>query len=338
MLMFMFLAGTRSSSAVDVVYYPTTWYSPTGWVSSRAVYVPTSAYVTTGAYWPTTYATTSYVTPSVYTPTYYSPTYYYSPTSYYVETAYRPRLLDRIFAQRPVYNTSSYYLDLTPTSYLTYSPTSWAVPTVSTFDPCATTSDSFVSGGASNVAPTAATGSKAGSNGATPPRAVQSQPKANGNNGNESTGGAESDRPGEPSLDFERLSRPLPEDGAGNQGTPNTDGSTQRTSLRPRPTELSAKPTGISPSALQGEVVSATDGKPVASVRLVFTDARATYRDRQKTTDAQGRFDVILPNGDWDVSVADASGKLVPYGSITSANGRFYGADDRVISSLRLNQ
>jgi hypothetical protein len=325
------LAAHRAQGA-EIYYYPTAWYTPTVWADST--YYPTSWYVpttyTTSAYWPT-----SYVVPtSYYVPTVYTPTAYYSQTAYY-----RTGLFGRI-RQRPVYTTTRYVYDLTPTVYTSYVPTAWTVPLSATSyvsDPCE------VGTVGSSVAPTNATsggsrsGQNDGGNSAQPPKTVQSQPQ-NGSNSATPPGNNSGNNNG---LDEPGLDRPVPDDAGtrGNMGLNNTgDSSVRRSAMRPAATVMTPQNSTIAPNALHGEVMNSVDGKPRGNARIVFTDARQTYRDRERTTDAQGRFEVVLPNGDWTVNVEDASGKLVPYGTITSAGGRFYDDTDRVVSLLRLNQ
>jgi hypothetical protein len=330
------------ADVIQTVYYPTSWYTPVVWYSTPRVYVPTAYRVVA----PTT------VTRTAWTPTYYlTPTaYYYTPTSYYVET-YRQGLLGRWYRQRPIYTTArTYYYDLAPTSYVTYWPTSWSVPLATTsalYDPCATPVSEVP---LEEPSTTQTSARKAAASGATP-KSIQSQSR--GVPGTPPAGGTEQQgQPDEPPLS------PVP-DRSGSAGTdqaaatssqaapaprpgevdvPGLSGETERrTAYRPRPTELSPLESQLAPNALRGEVVSGADAKPQANVRVVFSDARQTFKDRERVTDDQGRFEVVLPNGDWTVSVAETDGRLTPFGTITSAGGRFYDDRDRVVSSLRLN-
>lgn len=326
------LAAPRAGRAEyqDVVYYPTTWYYPTGWSVTGSTYVPTTTrYYLTGA----TYVPTSYVVPSTYTPT------------RYVETVYQePRGLSRLFGPRQWTSTSWSYYGLTPTSYVSVAPTTYRltptryVPTAYVTDPC----DTVVGSADATVDPNATSATRQNSGttgGGTPPRAVQSTPK-NGSNSNQGAGD-NSSVPQEPGFDDTRPGGPVPDEptGGGLQTpTGSQDNSVQRSAMRPRPTELNPQTNSVPVNALRGEVAAATDGKPVPSVRVVFSDARQTYRDRATTTDVNGRFHVVLPNGDWTVAIEDATGKLTPYGNITSTNGRFLDEGDRVVSSLRLNR
>ena len=332
------LSVARAQVWDDVVYYPTAWYTPTGWSSTSAYYIPT---------------TTRVISPTTTTlvPTYYSvPTAYYTPTAAYVETSSRPRLMDRLFGPRPTYTTSrTYFYNLTPTVYTTPVPTSYLATPVARSAPCET--ETVIENApapapaATPTNPTAAKQAAPLTNGAatSPPRSVSSEPKSGGQS---SPIQPKSGNLNEPPLDDARQQGPVLDDPtsgleppAGEASKAAGDAATQRTAYRPAATEMRAQLDAVAPNALHGEVVGVADGgKPVANAKVVFSDARQTFRDRIKTTDAQGRFDVVLPNGDWTVGIEDATGKVTTFGTITSAGGRFYDDTDRVISSLRLNR
>ncbi len=340
------LAAPAGAAFDEVIYYPTSWYTPTVWSTTSGLYMPTTTRVLspTMSYWPT-----SYVVPT----SYYAPTTYYSPTTYFA-TAYRPGLMQRLFGPRYSTTSRTYYsmlrptyYSLTPTVYTTPWPASYVTTSMLLNDPCDVT-PIVADSGAAAAYPTAAQRQAAGTNGGavTPPRSVSSEPKTGGasspiNDGNNSS------RIGEPPLnDDARQQDPVPDDPTSRLEIPrnetsarNNDASTRRTALRPAATELNPQPNVVAPNALRGEVVSVADGgRPAANVRVVFTDARQTFRDRTRSTDAQGRFEVVLPNGDWTIGIEDATGKVTTFGNITSASGRFYDESDRVISTLRLNR
>jgi hypothetical protein len=107
--------------------------------------------------------------------------------------------------------------------------------------------------------------------------------------------------------------------------------------MRPAATELSPRPAIPAPSTLRGEVVSAADQKPESNVRLIFKHRLQTFEDRVRLTDGLGRFDVLLPSGDWEVALVEPDGKTTSYGIITSTGGQFYDERDRPVASLRLN-
>jgi hypothetical protein len=329
--------GASTAAADEIVYLPTVLSVPAR-----------TSYVTTGYLSP---ATTLY-SPTLYYPTSYLGSAYY-PTSYVSTAYYRPRGL---FSRwRPIYSTTAAtYYDLTPTvyyptSYATIYPTTTSVtsPLVATssvlYDPCVLPSSASVVGTPTVVSNSSRSGSGTGGTTQTPPRSVQSEPRGNGETG---TGGERG--VAEPPFDFE--STPTPErSGSGNPpdrglGTPlggdsarNGQGDSSRTAYRPAPTEMRPSTTALAPNALRGEVVSGTDARAQGNVKVVFSDLQQRYKDREKTSDAQGRFDVVLPSGDWAVSVVESDGKTTPYGTITSAGGRFYDERDRLVSSLRIN-
>lgn len=111
-----------------------------------------------------------------------------------------------------------------------------------------------------------------------------------------------------------------------------------RTANKPVATEFNPSASNLAPGALRGEVVSRDTKTPLAGVTVIFTDLQRNYADKQVTTDATGHFEVLLPNADWSVAVAESDNKPnTQYGRITSTGGRFYDSFDRSISSLRLN-
>ena len=80
-------------------------------------------------------------------------------------------------------------------------------------------------------------------------------------------------------------------------------------------------------------------GKPESGVKVIFTNQGGPFKDRTFQSDAQGNFDVpALPEGDWLVSVADASGKAVPYTSLTVSRGKVMDEDGREWATLTLNR
>jgi hypothetical protein len=255
------------------------------------------------------YRETAYYTQAAYVPTAYVPTTYV-PTTYEVVA--------------PTTYTTSYV----PTSLTTYWPTTVTldapvVPTVYV-DPC------LGSTVAASAIPTRqVTGSPQGS-AVSPPKNVQSRPSGSGTDSSRGVGGSLNEPP------YEFPSNATPEKTESGVLAPIDDG-TGRTSFRPRATDLTRQTSGTALGALRGEVVSATDGKPQPNVRVVFSDLRNTFKDRERQTDATGRFDLMLPNGDWAVSVAELDGKMTPYGSITATSGRFFDERDRLVSSLRIN-
>lgn len=352
----------RGLGVIPTVYEPT------------VLAVPTTSYVTTSYYTPASYSSVLY--PTVYTSSILTPTYYVEPTSYVVPTVFRSRWR-RAASRPIYTTSRSYYYDLTPTSYAwsTYWPTTTTldVPLVVSPTMLASTEDCYVDqasavitspSSAINPAPRSNTSPRsnpAPSEGVNPrpPLNLESRP-TNGGSAEPTPiipdGPAPAAPPAadatsglEPGLDFR--GEPIPEKGvepAGDQALPpisppggpelgpDASGST-RSSYRPAPTEMAPRPALPALGALRGSVISTTALKPEAGVRVVFADSRGRYGDRETASDAEGRFEVSLPDGDWRVSVEGADGKLTPYGNVTVASGRFYDERGRVVSSLRLH-
>lgn len=316
---------------VDTVYGTTSWVVPTAYVAPSAYYLPT--------------VYSSYFYPTVYASSVLSPTYYVEPTTYLVGTSYGTRL--RRSAWRPIYGTTrSYYYDLTPTSYWTTS--YW--PTTTTMDLPVVVSPTIAYAGDCVTAAPAVVGRSAPSGAATgggtttkPPANVNSEP-ATGSGGT-GTGATEP-----PFDDLGGVQTPIPDVNggtggaaptsppeAGGAGSVQAPGQIDRSSFRPAPTDMRARALP-SLGALRGEVITGADNTPVPNIRVVLQDVRQTYGDKEETSDLAGRFEVVLPNGDWRVNVEDKDGKLAPYGTITVAGGRFYDERGRVVSSLRLHR
>lgn len=291
---------------------------------------PTS-YFTTG-WTPTTYTVMS---PVVVRST---PVTMYEPTALVSETTVRPGLLDRIFGSSARSTTRTYY-DVVPTTYVERVPTRYVTssmvverPLVA-MDPCAVPASSVVTSGSAVPA------------GAAPRSSIG---EVSRDDQTSRVSGVK-----EPAFDYDATSTRAPQneekrDSGALPATaapaPADDDPTSgliepgtRSAYRPAYTELNARSEGPLPGALRGVVVSGADAVPQAGVKLIFSDARQTYRDRERVSDAEGRFEVLLPNGDWNVSVVESDGKLTPYGSLTSSGGRFFDERDRTVSSLRIN-
>jgi hypothetical protein len=332
-------ANGHGGDFVETVYAPT------------ALVVPTS-YSTT-AYLPTAYAEVLY--PTMYLSSVLSPTYYVEPTAYVVGSSRRS-------AWRPYYRTSrSYYAyDVTPTVYSSWVSTSYdvpliAAPTTYTYaDPCATTvAAPAASAPASSGSAVPPLNTRGGTAGTKPPSSVNSVPR------DENLGAPA--RPadevgtdtglgtgtGEPPLEFPDRAVPdatdttpglqVPPVQSPPSGATAPDGS--RTSYRPAPTDFRPSPSLPSLGAMRGVVLTgqATSESPTPNIKVVFSDLGQTYTDKSATSGADGLFEVVLPNGDWRVSIEDADGKLTPFGNITAANGRFYDERGRAVTSLRLH-
>ncbi|HEU5118026.1 MAG TPA: hypothetical protein VFT74_15485 [Isosphaeraceae bacterium] len=313
---------------------------------------------------PTSYVSTSYLVPSSYVdvlyPTIYS-TPVLSPTVYAQPTAYV--VTGRRTVGRPIYTrTSSVFYDLNPTIYR---PTAYYLPTTTTYDvpllsstsltysdDCVVTTSAPVSS-----APAASAPNRSQSQSAVPPSNLQSTPRSNRTAAPAGDAGYP-EGPAAPAEDLfntappagaspvEPPLTPTPEKdnggisappGAGLNSPPLGD-EYRHTANKPVPTVFNPQTSNLAPGALRGEVVSRDSRTPLAGVTIVFTDLQRNYADKQVTTDASGHFEVLLPNADWSVAIAETDNQPnTQYGRITSTGGRFYDSFDRAISSLRLN-
>lgn len=331
----------------------------------RDNYYATTAYVPSVLAVPSSYVSTSYLVPSSYVdvlyPTIYSsplvsPTVYVEPTSYVVSGR---RSLGRSIYSR----TSALYYDLTPTTY-SYLPTAYETPLlspttlVSEVDQCCLTASASAPIASAPIpsAPSAAARSSA------PPSNLQSIPQANPAPANPAPSGNYTDQ-GPPAAAEDLFnSAPAPAPGPVEPplnptpekennvvipppATPNDVTSPPlgdeygRTANKPVPTTFSPGSSNLAPGTLRGEVVDQTTRSPLAGVEVVFSDLQRNYADKIVKTDSAGHFEVLLPNADWSISVAESNGEPnTQYDNrITSTGGRFYDAFGRAISSLRLN-
>ena len=295
----------------------------------------------------------------------------YEPTAYVVDRPNRG-LFSGLFRPRPrpiSFVETSYipptYDVVTPTYFATsYVPTTMTLDSsvvettfVST-DPCGVPSNSTVSNGGSTVSH-----SSQGESRPTPtqqqvtpaPRPTVTSPPKNvqSRSASESAGAAASPPPSdgstrastelnEPAYEFP--ASPRPEKGVTEPPVPTGEGVTtpiddlnSRSSFKPKPTDLDRQASSGSLGALRGQVITRENGKAESKVRVVFSDLRNTFKDRERETDANGRFEVLLPNGDWAVNVVEEDGKQTSYGSITASSGRFFDQKDRPVSSIRIN-
>lgn len=92
-------------------------------------------------------------------------------------------------------------------------------------------------------------------------------------------------------------------------------------------------------STLIGRVISAVSGKPESGVAVVVTDFQKRFRDRLATTDANGEFEVVLPEGDWTVSVPRVSGGGQNIErSVTVGGGLITDDQNREVTRLTINR
>jgi hypothetical protein len=336
------------------------------------VYVAPTAYAVPTAYTAAAYVPSSFVDvlyPTVYSSPYVATSYVLEPTAY-VPTRYTRARAYRS-AWRPYYATTSWAY--TPTSW-SYWPTSYDVPVVATSasyaygDPCCAGSTTVI---ARPSAPAASGGtvpplnSNAGTNaagtsgeGAQPPNSLNSTPQAGGQGAPARSAEEMGVGQGEQGLDFPTgplddnggaLNPPASPPDAGAQpntgtgsGIDNYGPQASRSAYRPVPTDLRASASMSPVGAMRGVVLAAAPGTgaeaPRPNAKVVFQDLKQTYTDTTADTDAEGRFEVLLPNGDWRVNIEGADGKLTPYGNLRVVNGRFFDERNRAVTSLRLHE
>jgi hypothetical protein len=301
----------------------------------ETVYRPTVLSVVPTAYGvPRTYfATTSWLTPTVYVPT---STSFVVPTStsYVIPTIYRPSvfsetsfLVRRGLFRRPLLATTrTYDYSLIPTTYVV--PTVRTVPLVSTSevvcDPTPICAPATVASPAVGSPGTGNSGSGSQGSGGEPqldPKSVgvKSTP-LNGRAGN--AGDADVAPPVKPAPDgANEILEP--------RGNAPADGD--RHEVR-RPVFNTAR------SQLRGRITSAMDGSPQGGVVVVLRDARERFADKKAKTGDDGRFHVILPEGDWSVQVPTTDGKAFYEKKVTVAGGLITDEKDQEVSNLTFNR
>jgi hypothetical protein len=89
---------------------------------------------------------------------------------------------------------------------------------------------------------------------------------------------------------------------------------------------------------LDGKVASALSGKPESAVPVTLVPNSNLFRNRVATTDDQGRFNVLLTDGDWTVQVPRPDGKGTIDRLITVSGGLVTDDQDREITSLTVNR
>jgi hypothetical protein len=75
-------------------------------------------------------------------------------------------------------------------------------------------------------------------------------------------------------------------------------------------------------------------------VNVVIASAVGRFRDRTVTTDADGRFSAVLPEGDWTVRVpaAGSNPDADSVWPITVAGGLITDDQDREVATLTINR
>jgi hypothetical protein len=305
-------------------------YVETVYTSPSVLTVPT-AYVIPSSY-------TTYVTPSVYVPTStLIPTYYRtSATSYVYPTYYyRPSLLfpRRYLRRELVATTAVYDYSVVPTTYV--------VPTVSY--PVVSTASTLCDSAPSVIAMaprSSGSGTSGGdASGTAEPgldrNTIRSSPRNNAGAGGANAGGGNAGVANPADADVPNS--PAPDAGeAPNLIQPKGDGERHQAQ---RPAFGNApRAVGLARSVLRGRIVSALDGKPEKGVNVVVMDARGRFRDKTATTGADGRFALMLPEGDWTVRVPKADGQNFADREITVAGGLITDDRDQEVSNLTINR
>jgi hypothetical protein len=290
---------------------------------------------------PTSY---SLAAPSVYTSSAVTliPTYYVSPAAYVAPTYTTTRyVLPRRFWRRPLVATS-YSYDLLPTSsYLAtsyYLPASYSLPVVASSALCCDPTPACVESPAIVQPIRPSNGSNpdatAGAEGPTlNPNLLRSTPRKPSNPPAAGEGAASTGT----SDELETPPKPAPE---GNDNAGNVPGAeaARRDAMRPAFGNARARGVSIARSVLGGRVLSAVSGLADKDVMVTASDARGRFRDRNVTTDANGRFAMILPEGDWTVSVLKPDGKgRVDY-EVTVAGGIITDTTGQEITALSINR
>jgi hypothetical protein len=320
----------RSYVATSAIVPTSYVYRPTSYVLSPTVsYVPTAYVATT---WRSPLRRTTYVDYTPIATSYAVPTSYVVPTSYTVARSYT-----------------------IPTSY--YLPTSYAVVRDQVLADCCDTGVSVTSsapvatqsvGASGQVSNYPSSPLPAAPPPSKPSNAITSQPR----NGDSSVlgGGLEEPplNPGEPAAPTPAPEKPET-GGSGTASPPSSQPrdsfdaldpqASRRDSLRPAVTTYGPRTDLLPPGTLRVEVVSGLDGKAVSGARVVFSDARGRFPDRIATSNAQGMLTVNLPDGDWDVQIADTDPqKSLTFDRVTSSGGKFTDPTGRAILSLRLSR
>jgi hypothetical protein len=304
--------------------------------------VPTS-YVTSTS----SALTTAYISPTIYTSAYVPTTYYLSPTAYVIPSYRATRYLaPRRVVERPVYTTTRYYYDATPTTY--YTPTVVDYPVATSYEsPCETTASSPTVTSAPSVSSSVrraprATAPAASSATVTPRRSpppvvsepkeeppLQAEPKAATDNGAMSP-------PAEPAPPKPDDTPPTVPSDIPNPGLAPLEPETPPVPPQARET---LKPVAPSGGILEGKVVSGTTGRAEKGVRIVVSHRRLplAFVDREATTDALGRYAIDMPPGDWAVKVVGSNGKTYSVKNITVGGGRVTTDDGQAVPSLVIN-
>jgi hypothetical protein len=91
-------------------------------------------------------------------------------------------------------------------------------------------------------------------------------------------------------------------------------------------------------NVLSGRVVSGETGDLEPGVEVIVSSQTHAFRDRVTTTNAQGRYSLRVPDGDWTVSVVMPSGRAYPVSQITISGGEISDDLGRRVPSLKITR
>ncbi|HEY2158267.1 MAG TPA: carboxypeptidase regulatory-like domain-containing protein [Isosphaeraceae bacterium] len=121
-------------------------------------------------------------------------------------------------------------------------------------------------------------------------------------------------------------------------GLPSTDEAIRRSSNKPVLSTRDLRP--LVQNILRGRVVSADTRVPETGVTVILVDRQGRFADRTTRTDANGRFSLALPEGDWTIVLTMPSGRELPVeeGLVTASAGKVSDRWGRELSNLVISR
>jgi hypothetical protein len=89
---------------------------------------------------------------------------------------------------------------------------------------------------------------------------------------------------------------------------------------------------------LEGLVKSSATGLPEQGVDIKVADKSGRLRDRRVRTNADGRYAVRLPDGEWEVSVTMLNGAAYPVRGLSVKDGQIIDDLGRDIPTLTITR